>query len=183
MTEQQPAEEQAAPRPAAHRGPPIEVAEEVLDARGEHTAGALRLALRDMTIESGGRDDVPWVRIARENLTRAVESCVRSPNLRMDMLHCLFAVDYEERIELNYALFSLANAHKALLKVDVPPDEARVASLTGVWEAAGWYERETHDLFGVEFDGNPDMSPLILYEGFEGYPGLRSFPLHDYEEW
>lgn len=183
MTEQQPPEEQAAPRPAAHRGPPVEVAAEVLDAQGERTAGALRLALRDMALESGGRDDIPWVRIARENLTRAVDSCVHSPNLRMDMLHCLFAVDYVERIELNYALFSLGKGHKVLLKVDVPPEEARADSLTSVWEAAAWYERETHDLFGVEFDGNPDLSPLILFEGFEGHPGLRSFPLHDYEEW
>lgn len=183
MTEQQPAEEQAPPRPAAHRGPPVEVAEEVLDARGERTAGALRLALRDMAIEFGGRGDVPWARVAREDLARATEACVHSANLRIDMLHCLFAVDYEERIELNYALFSLANEHKVLLKADVPPDEARIASLTGLWESAGWFERETHDLFGVEFDGNPDLSPLILYEGFEGYPGLRSFPLHDYEEW
>ena len=58
-----------------------------------------------------------------------------------------------------------------------------IATVTDLWEAASWYERETHDLFGVEFAGNPDLSPLLLYEGFEGHPGLKSFPLHDYEEW
>ena len=59
MTEQQPAEEQAALVPRRIAGRPVEVAKEVLDSHGEHTAGALRLALRDMTLENGGRDDVP----------------------------------------------------------------------------------------------------------------------------
>lgn len=185
MTEQSAAgePEQAAPSPPARRGPPVETAEETLSPRGERAAGALRLALRDLMIESGGRDDVPWARIDRRDLLRAASACASSPNLAMDMLHCLLAVDYEERIELNYALFSLAQGHKAILKVDLPPDDARADSLVGLWDAAGWHERETHDLFGVRFDGNPDLSPLLLYEGFEGRPGLRSFPLHDYEEW
>ena len=65
----------------------------------------------------------------------------------------------------------------------MPAENPVADSVTGLWVAAGWYERETHDLFGVVFEGNPDLSPLLLYEGFEGYPGLKSFPLHDYEEW
>ncbi len=184
MTEQPPSEEQqAAPQRAARRGPPVEIAEEVLDRYGVHTAGALRLALKGMVLDMGGRDDMPWARVARENIVTAVDLCRKRSELDVDMLHCLLAVDYEERIELQYVLFSIANNRKVLLKVDLPADDARVNSLTGQWEAAGWYEREAHDLFGVEFTGNPDLSPLLLYEGFEGYPGLKSFPLHDYEEW
>ena len=185
MVEQSNGGEQERPAPQAveRRGPPVEVAEETLSADGERTAGALRLALRDMAVAFGGRDDVPWARVEREDLTRAASACANSPNLGMDMLHCLIAVDYEERIELNYVLFSLARGRKAMLKADVPPDDARADSLAGLWEAAVWHEREAHDLFGVEFTGNPDLSPLLLYEGFEGRPGLRSFPLHDYEEW
>ena len=184
MTEQPPSEEQqAAPQRAARRGPPVEIAEEVLDRHGVHTAGALRLALKGMVLDMGGRDDMPWARVARENIVTAVDLCRKRSELGVDMLHCLLAVDYEERIELQYVLFSIANNRKVLLKVDLPADDARVNSLTGQWEAAGWYEREAHDLFGVVFTGNPDLSPLLLYEGFEGYPGLKSFPLHDYEEW
>ena len=52
-----------------------------------------------------------------------------------------------------------------------------------LWAAAAWYERETHDLFGVVFQGNDDLEPLLLYEGFEGHPGLKSFPLNDYDEY
>jgi NADH-quinone oxidoreductase subunit C len=54
--------------------------------------------------------------------------------------------------------------------------------VTSVWRAADWYEREAHDLFGVHFEGHPDLSPLLLYEGFEGYPGRKEYPFNDYQE-
>ncbi len=169
-------------RPARH-GPPVEVAEEALNQRGEETAELLARALGDMAVETGGRDDMPWARVRREDIVRAARACVAANGLGVDMLHCLLAVDYVERIELEYVLFSIAHNRKVLLKVDAPADDPVADSVTELWEAAGWYERETHDLFGVVFRGNPDLSPLLLYDGFEGYPGLKSFPLHDYEEW
>ena len=46
-----------------------------------------------------------------------------------------------------------------------------------------WFEREGHDLFGVVFQGHPNLAPLLLYEGFEGYPGRKSFPFHEYSEY
>ena len=169
-------------RPARH-GPPVEIAEEVLNGRGQQTAALLARALGAMAVETGGRDDMPWARVRREDIVRAARVCIASNGLGVDMLHCLLAVDYEERIELEYILFSIAHNRKALLKVDLPPDDPTIDSVTELWDAAGWYERETHDLFGVVFHGNPDLSPLLLYEEFEGRPGLKSFPLHDYEEW
>ena len=56
-------------------------------------------------------------------------------------------------------------------------------TVTGVWGGADWYERESNDLFGVRFEGHPNLVPLLLYEDFEGYPGRKSFPFHDYDEW
>ena len=55
--------------------------------------------------------------------------------------------------------------------------------MTSVWRGANWFEREAHDLFGVVFNGHPDLRPLLLYEGFEGYPGRKEFPSHEYTEW
>ena len=82
-----------------------------------------------------------------------------------------------------YVLYSTTNNRKAILKADLPAESPAIATVTDLWEAATWFERETHDLFGVDFPGNSDLSPLLLYEGFEGHPGLKSYPLHDYEEW
>ena len=64
-----------------------------------------------------------------------------------------------------------------MVKTSVPPDAPSVPSIVSVWRGAGWYEREAHDLFGVAFEGHPDLSPLLLYEGFEGFPGRKSFPV------
>ena len=187
MTEQTPepaGEAQEAPAaPVARRGPPVEIAVEVLSERGEETARLLETAASPHVLESGGREDIPWVRVAPEHLVEVARRCRDSGELAMDLLHCLLAVDYIERVELVYILFSLAADRKAMLKVDLPPEGPTIETVTGLWEGAGWFERETHDLFGVEFVGNPDLSPLLLYEGFEGHPGLKSFPFHDYEEW
>ena len=192
MTEQPPNEgaesaaaagQAAAPAPAARRGPPVVVAEEVLNDRGTETAAMLAALAAPHVLASGGRDDNPWVRIAPEHLHAVAAASRDSAELSMDMLHLEFAVDYVERIEMVYALYSVANDRRAMLKVDLSPEAPSIFSVTDVWIAAGWYERETHDLFGVDFPGNPDLSPLLLYEGFEGYPGLKSYPFNDYEEW
>ena len=184
--EEPPAEQpstEAPPAAPVRRGPPIEIAVEELDARGEETADRLKRVVAPYVLDSGGRDDLPGVRVAPENLAEAARRCRDEAWLGMDLLHCLLAVDYVEHLELVYVLFSLAGDRKSILKVHLPAIEPTVDSVTHLWEAAGWYERETHDLFGVEFAGNPDLSPLLLYEGFEGHPGLKSFPLHDYDEW
>ncbi len=105
------------------------------------------------------------------------------PRLDFDYLRCLCVVDYEDRLEVNYHLFSLKNRHKMVVKTNVSPDEAAVPSVMDIWSGADWFEREGHDLFGVVFTGHPNLAPLLLYEGFEGFPGRRSFPLNDYDEW
>jgi NADH-quinone oxidoreductase subunit C len=173
-------EEKAAP---VRRGPPIVVAEEVLDERGEQAAALLKGVLGDLALESGGREDTPWALVDAARLHEAAKRCRDEPALLMDMLHCEFAVDYEDRIQMIYVLYSTPQNHKAVLRVNLPADKPEVDTVTDLWTVADWYERETHDLFGVEFPGNADLSPLLLYEGFEGHPGLKSFPLHDYEEW
>ena len=69
------------------------------------------------------------------------------------------------------------------MKISIPYDDPRIDSVTGIWRAANWFERESHDLYGVVFEGHPNLEPLLLYEDFEGYPGRKSFPFHEYKEW
>ena len=112
--------------------------------------------------------------------------CKNDPRLDFDYLRCLSVVDYVDpsgEFEINYHLYSLEKRHKMVLKTRVPEDQPAVPTVTGVWAGANWYEREGHDLFGIVFDGHPDLVPLLLYEEFEGFPGRKSFPFHDYDEW
>ena len=123
------------------------------------------------------------VTISRDDFSRAMETLKGHERLRFDYLRCLSVVDYSERLEVNYHLFSMKKRHKLVLKTSVSPDEPYVPTVITVWRGADWFEREGHDLFGVVFQGHPNLAPLLLYEGFEGHPGLKSFPFHDYDEW
>ena len=170
-------------RPAGEEG----ATAAALNDRGQAVAQVLQRVAAPHVVASGGRDDLPWVEVEPEHLVDVARRFKEHRDLRMDMLHCLLAVDYKDHIQVVCILLSLALNRKAILKVNLPlageADQPRLPSLTSVWEAAGWYERETHDLFGVVFEGNPDMTPLLLYEGFEGFPGRKSFPFHEYEEY
>lgn len=74
-------------------------------------------------------------------------------------------------------LYSVSARHRLLLRTHIPRDEPRLASLTGVFAGAGWHERETHEMFGVSFDGHPNLVPLLLPDGFAGTPLRKDFIL------
>ncbi len=83
----------------------------------------------------------------------------------------------EERFEVLCTLADLSHGRRVTLSTDVSKDGARIGSLVDVFPGAGWHEREAHEMFGIVFDGNPDMSPLYLPDGFQGHPLRKSFPL------
>jgi NADH-quinone oxidoreductase subunit C len=71
----------------------------------------------------------------------------------------------------------LRRGQGVLLKTRLPRDKAELASATGVYRGANWHERETFEMFGVEFAGHPDLKPLLLPDGFEGHPLRKDFIL------
>ena len=89
--------------------------------------------------------------------------------------------DREPRFDVVYHLLSLKQNQRVRLKVAVAEDEA-VPSAIGVFSAAGWFERETWDLYGIPFAGNPDLRRILTDYGFEGFPLRKDFPLTGYVE-
>jgi NADH-quinone oxidoreductase subunit C len=91
----------------------------------------------------------------------------------------LTCVDYgaaEGRFELVYHLYSLSRNVRLRLKTSVPASAPAVGTLTGPWKNASWLEREVYDMFGVRFEGHPDLRRLLTYDGFEGHPLRKSYP-------
>jgi len=123
------------------------------------------------------------VAVAPKHLLAACETLREDPRMGFDYLRCLTVVDYEETLQVVYHLWSRDHRHKLTLKTSVPTDDPVAPSVTGVWPGADWFEREGHELFGVVFAGHPDLRPLLLWEGFEGYPGRKSYPFNEYTEW
>jgi NADH-quinone oxidoreductase subunit C len=93
-------------------------------------------------------------------------------------------VDYperEERFEVVYHLLSVTRNHR--IRVRVSTDEEKpVPSVVGIWPVAGWLEREIFDLYGVLFEGNPDLRRILTDYGFRGHPFRKDFPLTGYVE-
>jgi len=96
-----------------------------------------------------------------------------------DFLSDVSAVDVwpdEPRFQVNYHLYSMTRNTRLRLKVSVR-DGQSLPSVTGVWPAANWFERETYDLFGVKFDNHPDLRRILLPDDYLGYPLRRDAPL------
>ncbi|MFQ5897648.1 MAG: NADH-quinone oxidoreductase subunit C [Candidatus Methylomirabilia bacterium] len=110
--------------------------------------------------------------------------CKEDPRLRFEILMDLTAVDYlkyagrEEspRFEVVYHLYSLTHNHRVRLKVRVEEDDAVLASAVSLWPVANWFEREVWDMFGIRFEGHPDLRRLLMYEEFQGHPLRKEYP-------
>ncbi|MFH1857553.1 MAG: NADH-quinone oxidoreductase subunit D [Candidatus Omnitrophota bacterium] len=81
------------------------------------------------------------------------------------------------RFELVYHFYSLSKNHRLRLKIPLEAADPRVDSLTDLWKGADWFEREVHDMFGIVFQGHPNLKRILMYEGFEGHPLRKDYPV------
>lgn len=123
--------------------------------------------------------------VPREHIVEACSFLKTAPGLNFDLLTDLCGFDRgpeeEPRFEVNYHLFSTTRYHRLRLKVVLNEEDPRVPTVTGVWRTANWHERETYDLFGVIFDGHPDLRRILLPEDWQGHALRKDFPLRGYE--
>ena len=98
-----------------------------------------------------------------------------------DYLSDLTATDWpprkaEGRFDVLYMLYSTRHRHRVRVKVKVGEDQP-LASVSGIWPAANWFEREVFDMFGVNFTGHPDRRRILMPEDWQGYPQRKDYPL------
>ena len=117
-----------------------------------------------------------------EDIVEACRMAKTDQRLQFNFLRCLSVVEYPEHFQVVYHLYSNVKSHKATLKTNVPTDKPVFPSVVSIWEGANWHEREGAELFGVTFDGHPNPAHLLLYDEFEGYPMLKSYPFAEIEE-
>ena len=97
-------------------------------------------------------------------------------NFMMD----LTAVDYlgkEPRFEVVYHLYSLKFNKRVRIKARVSESDCSIDSVVPVWIGADWFEREVFDLYGITFKGHPELRRILLYEGFQGHPLRKDYPI------
>jgi NADH-quinone oxidoreductase subunit C len=99
-------------------------------------------------------------------------------SLDLDYLNSITAVDYIDYFELVYHLTSLENNHSIILKTKCDEREnPKVPSVVSLWQGADFQEREIYDLMGISFEGHPNMKRIFLWDGFQGHPLRKDFPL------
>jgi NADH-quinone oxidoreductase subunit C len=103
------------------------------------------------------------------------------PELSFDYLRDLCGVDYmgkkEPRFEVVYHLYSFRHRHLIRLKAQVPEDDCSIQSVISIWRGADWHERECYDMFGIAFEGHPDLRRILMPEDWEGHPFRKDYPL------
>ena len=102
-------------------------------------------------------------------------------NLLSDLTGADLGPEEEPRFEVNYHLFSTKHFNRLRLKVLLSEDDPHVSTVVTVWKTANWHERETFDMFGVIFDGHPDLRRILLPSDFDGHALRKDYPLRGFE--
>ena len=121
--------------------------------------------------------------VPRESLRALAQRCREDAALDFNLLTDATCVDrfpHEPRFEVNYHLVSIARRDKLRLKVRLSGDDPVVDSLFTVWPGANWHERENFDLFGIRFQGHPDLRRILMPDDWEGYPLRKDYPVEGY---
>ncbi|HEY3082550.1 MAG TPA: NADH-quinone oxidoreductase subunit C [Chloroflexota bacterium] len=135
------------------------------------------------------------VRIGRERLVDACRLLRDDPNLRFEHLSDVTAVDYllhnpdggrpgdgrTPRFDVVYHLYSIARGHRLRIKVGLDEADPVLPSLVELWPAANWGERETFDMYGIEFSGHPNLTRILMPDDWQGNPLRKDYPLIEEE--
>jgi NADH-quinone oxidoreductase subunit C len=109
------------------------------------------------------------------HLVEIVQVLKNDPSLSFDFLVCSFAVDYLNYLEILYIFHSYVHNHRIILRTRVSRTTPSIESLTPLYPAANWHEREIFDLYGINFTGHPDLRRILLPEDWEGFPMRRDY--------
>ena len=151
----------------------------------------LRQAVPDAAIDAIDSGDMPSIVVSREHLIAICGTLRDHPSLQFALLVDVTAVDLlpeEPRYELVYHLASLGEHYptagagpvapsRLRMKVRLPADDPRAPTVTSVYPSAGWPEREVYDLFGISFDGHPDLRRILMPDDWVGHPLRKDYPV------
>jgi len=118
--------------------------------------------------------------VPREHLRPLAEFLAREADLAFTYLSDVTGVDrfpIEPRFELNYHLLSISRRDTLCLRVRLPGEAPVIETVVPVWPTANWHEREIFDLFGMRFEGHPDLRRMLLPNDWEGYPLRKDYPV------
>ncbi len=145
---------------------------------------ALRERFPDAVLEAVCYADEVTALVPRERVQEILRFLHDDPRTAFDLLADQTAADWpdrERRFDVIYHLYSIPRNHRLRLKCHVGEGEA-VATATAIYHAANWHEREIFDLFGIHFEGHPDLRRILLPDEWRGHPLRKEYPLEGFPE-
>jgi NADH-quinone oxidoreductase subunit C len=124
----------------------------------------------------------PTFRVPRERLVDLCRWLQDNPEFDMSYLSFVSAIDWPDRLEVVYHLTSVNRHNSVTLKVPIPKDRPSVPSVVELWPGADWHEREAYDLFGIVFEGHPDLRRIMMSSDWKGHP-LRKDYVYEDPQW
>ena len=123
----------------------------------------------------------PWIRIT-ENRMREITLFLRDERgFEFDFMSCLSGVDYNDgKLGVVYHLNSMSKRHGIVLKAVCTKENPHVQSVSAVWGTANWHEREAYDMFGIVFDGHPDLRRILCGDDYPGHPLRKDFKVPEF---
>ncbi len=169
---------EAEPKEAPRVAPPPGSINEVL------AAAVPGVAIQAYMVPSMAGESVA-VEIARGDVPAVLAAARDDPRLGLTYLRCLSGVDWQdEGLEVVYHLASIGNGRQLTVKTRVSYDDPVVPSVAAIFPAADWHERETRDMFGIVFEGHPNLVPLLLPDDMtDHFPLRKDNPLQEIDEW
>jgi NADH-quinone oxidoreductase subunit C len=153
----------------------------VLQAHGQNPAvAALQAKLPKAVLDAQFNLGELTLTVAREEIVNACRTVQSAGFNFMSDLTCVDWYPNHPRFQVTYHLLSMSLKQRVRLCVMVPEGDPSVDSITSVWPAANFYEREVFDLFGVRFGGHPNLRRLLLPDEFQGNPLRKDFPVEGY---
>ncbi|HCK10235.1 MAG TPA: NADH-quinone oxidoreductase subunit D [Candidatus Latescibacteria bacterium] len=149
-------------------------------------AARLRDRFEDEIVKVVDAQEQVTIVCQKDRITDILSFLKSEPDLRYDRLNDVTAVDYQDhphrapdlpRFDVVYSLYSHPNNQRLRVRAQVAEDDCRVDSATTVWRGAEWPEREAFDMFGIRFDGHPDLRRILMPHNFQYHPLRKDYPL------
>ncbi len=175
-----------APAKAAAKAPAKkEAAPAYAEITGDAFIAALRAVFRDDIKEAVTSNGQQIVRVVPERARDLLWYLRYDAAIRFDLLTDVTAAHYPDRkaFEVVYQLYSIADNRRLRVKAELPEDQS-IYTVCDIWTTANWLEREVYDMFGITFEGHPDLRRILLPEGWVGFPLRKEYPVeYRHNEW
>ena len=121
--------------------------------------------------------------IPSSDIKKVCQELYQNPSTYFDMLSCLTGIDNgaeANSMEVVYNLYSIPFNHHVMLKVTLPRGNPAIDSVAEIWRTANWHEREAFDMYGIKFNGHPDLRRILLPADWEGFPLRKDYQHQEY---